>query len=164
MNVTFIMSFAGPDRASLLVDLAKFTHDNDGIWLNSKVSYLDGHVAANIKVSLPEDKAPMVKANLLAYKDLAVKIDNVSTSYATPSKSITVTIKANDRPGLVSEITHLIQESAAEILHIESRRLQVQPIGGTVFHSELVLKIPEDFNTDVLFSELKTIDESLLIN
>ena len=164
MNVTFMMSFAGPDRANLLVNLAKFTHDNDGVWLNTKVSYFEGHVAANIKVSLPEEKAPIVKANLMAYKDLAVKIDDISTEYAAPSKSITLTIKATDRPGLVSEITHLIQESAAEILHIESRRLQVQPIGGTVFLSELVLKIPEEFDVDVLFSELKTIDESLLIN
>lgn len=164
MNVSFMVSFAGLDRANLLTDLAQFTHDNEGKWLSSKVSYLEGHVAANIKVSLPAEKARIVKANFIAQKDLAVKIDDISTEYIMPNKPIKFTIKANDRSGLVSEITHLIQESGAEILHIENHRLQVQPIGRTVFISELVLNIPEEADVEILFSEIKTIDESIHIN
>ena len=68
MNVSFMVSFAGLDRANLLTDLAQFTHDNEGKWLSSKVSYLEGHVAANIKVSLPAEKARIVKAKLAKHK------------------------------------------------------------------------------------------------
>lgn len=163
MNVAFMVSFAGADSSNLLANLAKFTHEHDGKWLSSKVSYLEGYVAANIKVSLPEENARIVKANFMGQAGLAVKIDDITTEYTAPSKPIKLTIKATDRPGLVSEITHLIQEFSADIEHIENHRLQVQSIGGTVFISELVLNIPESASIEVLFSEIKTIDPSIMI-
>ncbi|MGL1957651.1 MAG: hypothetical protein OCD00_10085 [Colwellia sp.] len=163
MNIAFMVSFAGPDSADLLADLAKFTHDNEGKWLNSKVSYLEGYIAANIKVSLPAENAAIVKANFMAKKDLTVKIEDISTEYQAPKKPIKLTIKANDRPGLIFEITRLVKEFGAEIVHIETHRLQVQSISGTVFISDLVLNIQEDSNIELLMSEIKTIEDSLII-
>lgn len=163
MNVSFIVSFAGPDSPNLLTTLAKFTHENGGKWLSSRVNYLEGHVAANIKVSLPEENARIVKAQFMAQKDLAIKIDDIAEAYHASTTPTKLNIKSNDRSGLVSDITHLIQEFDATILHIESHRLQVPSIGGNVFMSDIVLSIPEELSLDVLISELKTLDESMII-
>lgn len=164
MNVSFIVSFAGPDSANLLQNLAKFTHDHDGRWLSSKVNYLEGHIAANIKVSLPQDNARIVKAHFMAQPDIVIKIDDIDSSYYQPQCTRKLNIKANDRPGLVCDITHLIHELGAEIVHIEAHRLQVQPIGENVFMADVVVNLPEELSLERVISDLKNIDEHLMVS
>lgn len=164
MNATFIVSFAGPDSKNLLATLAKFTHEHEGRWLSSKVNYLEGHIAANIKVTLPEENARIVKAQFMAMNELAVKIDDLPSEHHEPGKPIKLSVKSTDRLGLVCEITHLIQEFGAELIHIESHRLQVPSMGGNVFIADLDINLPEDLDLDLLISELQTIDESMIIS
>lgn len=163
MNVAFMVSFAGPDSSNLLANLAKFTHDHDGKWLSSKISYLEGHIAANIKVVLPEKHARIVKAHFISQHDLSIKIDDISLENKAANTAIKLCLKANDRPGLVFDISHLIQEFGADILNMETHRLQVQAVGGMVFFSNVDLCIPEALDINLLISELKTLDDSLVI-
>lgn len=163
MNVAFMVSFAGPDSSNLLANLAKFTHDYDGKWLSSKISYLEGHIAANIKVSLPKKNARIVKANFIAQHNLSIKIDDISLDDQTPNTAVKICLKANDRSGLVFDISHLIQEFGADILNMETHRLQVQAVGGMVFISNVDISIPEALDIKLLISELKTLDDSIVI-
>lgn len=164
MKVSFIVSFAGMDSPNLLQSLAKFTHENEGVWENSKFSYLEGHVAANIKVTIDEDKAIKVKEHFMAQPGLVIKIVEYFGKQLTPRTPTKLTIKANDRPGLVTDMTAIIHQQNAELLHIETHRLQVQPLGANVFIADLVVNVPEGALIEDLISQIKTLDDEMKIN
>jgi len=160
MTVSFIVSFAGMDSPNLLQSLAKYTHEMDGVWENSKFSYLEGHVAANIKVTIAEDKAIELKAHFMAQPGLVTKIVEYYGVYFTPKTPTKLNIKADDRPGLVTAMTAIIHQQNAELLHIETHRLEIE----NLFVADLVVNIPEGSKIEDLISEIKTLDNNMKIN
>ncbi|MEI6893453.1 MAG: ACT domain-containing protein [Colwellia sp.] len=164
MTVSFIVSFAGMDSPNLLQGLAKYTHELDGVWVNSKFSYLEGHVAANIKVSIANEKAIELKAHFMAQPGLVTKIVEYYGQCPTPKTPTKLNVKAKDRPGLVTAMTAIIKQQDAELLHIETHRLEVQPLGDNIFIADLVVNIPEGSTTEDLISALETLDDSIKIN
>lgn len=164
MTVSFIVSFAGLDSPNLLQSLAKYTHEQDGVWENSKFSYLEGHVAANIKVSIAEEKAIDLKAHFMAQPGLVTKIVEYYGKCPSPKTPTKLNIKTKDRPGLVTAMTAIIHQQNSELLHIETHRVEVQPLGDNVFIADLVVNIPEGSLIEDLISEIKTLDDDMIIN
>lgn len=164
MMVSFIVSFAGLDSPNLLQGLAKYTHEHQGVWENSKFSYLEGHVAANIKVSIAEDKAVDLKAHFMAQPGLVTKIVEYYGKCPTPKTPTKLTIKTKDRPGLVTAMTAIIHQQDAELLHIETHRLEDKSLENNIFIADLVVNVPENSNLDDLITALKTLDDSMVIN
>ena len=164
MTVSFIVSFAGMDSPHLLQSLAKYTHEMDGVWENSKFSYLEGHVAANIKVSIAEEKAIELKAHFMAQPGVVTKIVEYYGQYLTPKTPTKLNIKAKDKPGLVTATTAIIHQQDAELLHIETHRLDMPGEEDNVFIADLVVNVPEGSNIEDLIAAIKTLDDSMVIN
>lgn len=164
MTVSFIVSFAGMDSPNLLQSLAKYTHEHGGVWENSKFSFLEGHVAANIKVTIAVDKAVELKAHFMSQPGLVTKIVEYYGKCPTPKTPTKLNIKASDRPGLVTAMTAIIHQQDAELLHIETHRLVVQPHGDNVFIADLVVNVPEGSDIEDLISEIKTLDDNMIVN
>lgn len=160
MTVSFIVSFAGLDSPNLLQNLARYTHENEGVWENSKFSYLEGHVAANIKVSIAEEKAIELKAHFMSQPGVVTKIVEYYGECPTPKTPTKLTIKANDRPGLVTATTAIIHQQKAELLHIETHRLEK----NNLFIADLVVNVPEGSAIEELISAIKTLDPEMSIN
>lgn len=163
MTVSFIVSFAGMNSPNLLQNLAKYTHEMDGVWENSKFSYLEGHVAANIKVSIAKEKAIELKAHFMAQPGVVTKIVENYGQYPKPKTPTKLSIKANDRPGLVTATTAIIHQQEAELLHIETHRLEMPAADENVFIADLVVNIPEGSTVEALIAEIKTLDDSMII-
>ncbi|MGL1955974.1 MAG: hypothetical protein OCD00_01485 [Colwellia sp.] len=163
MTVSFIVSFAGMNSPNLLQNLAKYTHEMDGVWKDCKISYLEGNVAANIKVSISKEKSIELKAHFMAQPGLVTKIVEYYGKCPTPKTPTKLSIKANDRPGLVTAITAIIYQQDAELLHIETHRLEIPPLDEKVFIADLVVNIPEGSTVDDLISEMKTLDNNMIV-
>lgn len=163
MNTAFIISLAGKDRANLIQELAKYTHEQQGKWINSRVTYLDGHIAANIKIELPQEN----KANVVDYftnqENVTCYIEDINLAELSPVVTVKLTIKATDRSGLVNDITHVVNQQKAELVHIENHRFSVAPIGGNVFISEIEVKIAQGASIEDLVAELKTITDDIIV-
>lgn len=163
MNTAFIVSLAGVDRPNLIQELAKYTHDLDGKWINSRVTYLDGHLAANIKVELPADN----KGTLIKYfselEKCACYTEDIDLTDEAPAETAKLTLKSSDRSGLVSDITHVVNQQKAELVHIENHRFSVTSIGGNVFTAEIDVKIATGATVEDLVSELKTITDDMIV-
>ena len=164
MTVSFIVSFAGMDSPNLLQSLAKYTHEMDGVWENSKFSYLEGHVAANIKVSIAEEKAIELKAHFMSQPGLVTKIVEYYGQCPTPKTPIKLNVKAKDKPGLVTATTAIIHQQDAELLHIETHRLDMPGEEDNVFIADLVVTVPEGSDIKDLIAAIKTLDESMVVN
>ena len=163
MNVAFLISLAGVDRPNLIQELAEYTNEKQGKWINSRVNYLDGHIAANIKVEAPEEhKASIV--NFFTDQDkITCYIEDIDLSKQAERKIVCLNIKATDRSGLVADITNIVNEKKAELVHIENHRYAVAPLGVNVFTADLSVNIDNDSTVEDLITKLKTICKDIII-
>jgi len=164
MNTAFMISLAGVDRPNLIQDLAKYTHEQQGKWINSRVNYLDGFIAANIKVEAPvENKASII--NFFTDQDkITCYVEDINITVQEPEKTVALTIKSTDRSGLVSDITNIINQKNAEIIHIENHRFSVQPLGGNVFIAELEIKVHDEATLTDIVKKLKMITDDIIVD
>lgn len=163
MNVAFIISLAGVDRPNLIQELAKYTDEKQGKWINSRVNYLDGHIAANIKIEAPEEN----KASIINYftdqEKITCYIEDINAAEKTTRKTVCLSIKSTDRSGLVADITNIVNQMSAELVHIDNHRFSVQPLGHNVFIAELSVKVDDDSMVEGLIAKLKTITDDIIV-
>ena len=163
MNTTFIVSLAGKSRPGLLQDLAHFTHEHGGKWLSSKVSHLEGHLAAILKIELPEAQLEAVQNQFKAQANMSVQFDLVNDVLATPASQIRLVIDAKDRLGLIKEITNTLDEQNVTVIEMECARLNVTGLGTSVFTANLELGLPEGCQSNDVIDNLKSLGDDIVV-
>ena len=163
MSATFIVSLAGVSHPGLLQDLAHYTHEHGGKWLSSKVSHLEGHIAAIIKMDVPEEEVEAVKNQFSSQKGLSVQFDDVKELDENADSNLNLVVDANDRPGLVKEITNVLDEQDITVVDMECYRLNVSGLGTSVFTANMKLNLPEGCEKDDVMSEIGDLSEDVVV-
>lgn len=162
MNCTFIVNFAGTATAATIKQLAAITHENYGKWLISKVNFIDSQVAAVIKVEMPVDKAAIVKEAFQSHPDLLVQIVDCEINANKEESIYQIRLDANDRFGIVNEITHLLDGQGIGILDMDCQRVFLAGGGGissSLFSATMAIRLPAEMNIEDIVQELETLSE-----
>ncbi|SDG96865.1 Glycine cleavage system regulatory protein [Vibrio xiamenensis] len=165
MNSTFIVNFVGKASPATIKQLAAITHENGGKWLVSKVNFIDDQVAAVIKVELPTQNEAIVKQAFQANPDLLVQLTDSSQHAHNADVVYQLRIDANDRAGIVNEITHVLDNQGINILDMDCQRVFI--VGGaggggvssSLFTASIAIKIPENVQIDDVVKELESLSE-----
>lgn len=163
MNTQFMATIAGNDRPNLLKTLAEKTHNLGGKWLDSKISRLEGQLVGIIKIDMPEENMSALKADFNAIADFHVSTSAINLVTVTECEQVELRIEAKDKPGLISDITNLLDQKGVTIEHMENHRLSVAEVGAIVFYADLNLLVPVDLGTELLLDELKNINQDLRV-
>ena len=150
MNTVFIVNFVGQASPATIKQLAAVTHENDGKWLISKVNFIEDQVAGVIKVELPEENADTVKDAFSACQ--THREDTV----------FQLRLDANDRAGIVNEITHALDGQGISILDMDCQRVFIAGGGGvssSLFSAKMAIKLPSELEIDDVANELESLSE-----
>ncbi|MGL6260263.1 glycine cleavage system protein R [Vibrio sp. WXL103] len=162
MNSIFIVNFAGKAQPSTIKQLAAVTHENGGKWLTSKVNFIDEHVAAVIKVEVPRANESVVKDAFQAHPGLMVQIED-SVDHSSKTDTIhQVRLDANDRAGIVNEITHILDAKGISILDMDCNRVFVASGGGissSLFSANMALKLAPELSIEDVTKDLEMLSE-----
>ncbi|MDV7102865.1 ACT domain-containing protein [Vibrio sp. TH_r3] len=162
MMTTFIANFVGKATPATIKEFAAVTHENDGKWLISKVNFIEDQVAAVIKIELPQQNEQIVKDAISSNSDLLVKfVDSDSTSNGK-EEVFELRLDANDRAGIVNEITSMLDGQAIHILDMDCHRVFIAGGGGvssSLFTANLAIRLPEELNIDDVTKELESLSE-----
>lgn len=162
MNTTFIVNFVGKATPATIKQLAAITHENDGKWLISKVNFIDDQVAAVIKVELPGDNEQFVKDAFNSHPDLLVQFSNSDQQAHDVDALYQLRIDANDRAGIVNEITHALDGQGISILDMDCQRVFIAGGGGvssSLFTANLSIRLPKEININDVANELESMSE-----
>jgi glycine cleavage system regulatory protein len=163
MNTQFMATIAGEDRPDLLKILAAKTHALEGRWLNSKISRLEGQIAGIIKIDIPSANLFALKTDFNSIPNFHVSTSEVKLVAITECDQLQLKIEANDRPGIISDIMHFLDDKGVTIEHMENHRFGVIGLGTTVFIAELSLMVPVDLGKDMLIEELEKLSSDFRI-
>lgn len=163
MSTQFIITVTGTESSGLVKQLAEKTHLNGGKWLNSKIMHLEGLFAGIIKIDIPDNAAQTLKSELQAMKGLQIVFAEPDVMEKVPSSRLNLNIEATDRPGIISDITHLLVDNGVSVENMECHRFNVSSISGTVFSANLVLSVPLDMDSKSLVEELEALGDDMRV-
>lgn len=163
MSEQFIVAISGPDRPDLTRALAVATHERGGNWLNSKFIRLAGRFAALIRVEVPAQQADAVREVFSALQDCQVDFHEVAVVREAALTRYVLSVDAEDRPGLVSDITHLLQERQVTIQDIDCHRMVVSGLGSSMFRGEFEVAVPGDVPIADVVADIEALGEQVKV-
>ena len=162
MKTTFIANFVGKATPATIKQLAAITHENGGKWLISKVNFIEDRVAAVIKIELPSENVALVQEAFKQQPNLLVEI--VETEYHRHNADVVfhLRVDANDRGGIVNEVTNILDRQGVRILDMDCQRVFLVDGGGissSLFTSSIALQLPSEVTIDDVAQELESLSE-----
>lgn len=164
MTSYLILTVIADDKPGLVESLAKVIADNSGNWLESSMSQLAGKFAGILKVSVSERHADDLESALLSLPDLKLVIEKVQAS-DTVGKPVTVELSlvANDRPGIVKEISHVIADLSVNVENLSTQCSPAPMSGADIFKATATLKVPPSLALETLQTELERLADDLIV-
>ncbi|RCU52838.1 MULTISPECIES: glycine cleavage system protein R [Corallincola] len=162
MSVQFMVSIVGPEHQGMLKLMAEKTHSLGGRWLDSKTNHLGGQFAGLIKIDIPAENETQMKGEFAALEGFNVLFSPIKD--AEVGATVNVSYDSSDRPGLVSEITHLLTEEGVKVEHMESHRVGVVELGSNIFTAQMKLRLPQDVEPNTIAAKLESLDGDAVVN
>ncbi|MDO6763052.1 glycine cleavage system protein R [Agarivorans sp. 1_MG-2023] len=164
MSALFLVTAVGEDKPGTLNRLADITHSQQGKWLSSRVVNLDGQFACIFKVQVPQKNSQTLQDALLNVDGVQLDIHDCKPAHLSQSESLRLVIDAEDRPGLINDITRLLVGHGVNVNKLECHRVSVPEAGGNVFTAELDLMVPDSENTASIIAEIESLQAQMVVN
>ncbi|TKB49948.1 hypothetical protein FCL40_07300 [Ferrimonas sediminicola] len=160
MKTRTIVTVTGADRSGLLNLLAKLTRQLDGVWTASKVIHMGGQVAIMLDITLPDSNIKELQERFEAVHRLHC-IFNDPPQEEEHNHTLALHVDADDRVGLIRDITNAIQEMDINITSFDSVRLAAADLGRTVFTASLELSAPSHIDARVLVKKIEDLEGNI---
>ncbi len=160
MSTQFMVTVTGLNSPGLVKQLAEKTHQNGGSWLNSKIVHLGGIFAGIIQIDVPETAADKLKSELERLDNIQITFSEPSATMPQPAQLMEMTFEANNRPGIIKDITGLLTDNGISIENMSCHRFNVSSLGETVFRGNFSLLIPVELDKKSLIEELEALNNN----
>ena len=130
------------------------------------MSRLGGHFAGILRVELPEEREKgLVKAlEGLAARGLTIVVHPDQPGAATkPPRLSVLEIVGQDRPGIVSQISHALAGFGVNVEELETECGSAAMSGETLFKARARLSIPDSCDANEIRRQLEKIAEDLIV-
>jgi glycine cleavage system regulatory protein len=164
MKSMFIMSVMGPDNPGTMKSVAEVTREIGGEWLRSKVMRLDGQLTALMKVAVDAEKTDLLQSELRRqFADLQISYSPVTDPREGATKSITLVVDCQDRPGLTKELSRVLANLDLVVENMECNRVHISSIGQAAFTARVSLSVPENMEGETVADEIEALAEDMRV-
>jgi len=158
-----VISFISPDRPGLVDQLSNTINQFNGNWQTSSMHHLSGFFAGVIEVAIDDDKAPVLTASLQELPNFKLNIETASTTTDSDAANVTLELTANDRVGIVKEISSVIHQQGGNLLNLNSSRESAPHSGQDLFKAQAKVTVTEQ-QLDALVDALENLADDLMVD
>ena len=166
MNSTqFVLTIIARDKPGIVQALSDVVLACQGSWLESSLSRLGGQFAGIISVRIPDDNLNDFKKALsdLLSTGITVKIHSFDEDYAVAGKPATIFIEANDRAGIIEEISTALVDKNVNVEKLVSECQSASMAGYALFKAEIEVTLPKRFTVTKLEALMEKISDDLMV-
>lgn len=167
MHSSLVITVLADDRPGIVEQLAATIAGAGGNWLESSMSRLSGKFAGLLLVSLPDEQQAALIAALKALENPALKITvevaSLASSDDETGSMVGVEIVANDRPGIVEEISRLLATAQINVVSLETFCESAPMSAEPMFHAQAYLQLPEAISVETLTELLEQLSADLMV-
>lgn len=166
MSSYLLLTLIGDDRPGLVESLAQAVARHEGNWLESNMSHLAGKFAGILRVSVDEQRADALIAELEQLSgSLRLMIERVDAEVdAVAEQLLRLSLVGNDRPGIIREVSRALASQQVNVENLETDCSSAPMSGETLFHARARLRVPAGLSLDELQQALEQIADDLIVD
>lgn len=158
-----IISCIGADRTGIVDTLSNIINKHDGNWQVSSLHHLSGFFAGVIEVAVSESNTQPLVSALNDIDSLHCQIEIAKQNSEKVSSNLTLELTANDRPGIVQEISSVIHRQGGNLIKLVSSQASAAHTGQLMFNAKVQVAMNET-DVDELVSALEHIADDLIVD
>ncbi|WOH39089.1 ACT domain-containing protein [Thalassotalea fonticola] len=158
-----VISFLGNDRPGIVENLASIIKKNGGNWQTSNLRHLSGFFAGILEILVTEDNAEKLASEIQDIEGLKVNVE-VTHPIKYDDRTISLELTANDRQGIVGEISAVIHKQHGNLIKLASSQGSAPDFGHTIFKASAIISINGEDNIDNLVEALEGISDDLMVD
>ena len=103
----------------------------------------------------------------LSASGIEVRINHIADTPAPSSQEgvadLIIEVEANDRAGIVKEITNALSEKSVNVKHLETRRENAAMAGYDIFYAIMQAELPSSLSSSALEDSLEALSDDLMV-
>jgi len=158
-----VFSFICPDRAGIVNTLSHIVKKHQGNWQSSSMHNLSGFFAGIIEVAVAEINSQALIDEISAIEGINAQVAVASTDKSQEQDTIVLELTANDRAGIIQDISSVIHKNAGNLLKLVSRQNNAAHTGQLMFSAKATVAVNEA-NIDELITALENLADDLMVD
>ncbi|MDX1565809.1 MAG: ACT domain-containing protein [Phycisphaeraceae bacterium] len=161
-----VMTLMGPDRPGLVEKVAATVAEHGGSWIESRMSHLAGQFAGICRATVPEDKAPALRAALeqLAGQDLRLLLaTDPQVEPKSEGRLAQLELIGHDRVGIVQQICGVLASHGVNVEELNTGCESAPMTGERLFRATATLRFGPAVSMDAVRDELETLGEEWMV-
>lgn len=165
MIQNYILTLIGDDKPGLIENLADVVKQNNGNWLESRLANLAGKFSGIVLVSIPKSQSEAFEAAILTLKDsgLSVRATEAGTHSLAGRHTETMRVIANDRPGILSEVSSALAKLSVNIEELTTDCEPAPMSSAMLFKAVAKINVPDSVSDDQLTETLEGLADDLVV-
>lgn len=163
---TLVITLVGPDRPGIVDHVSQCLVRHHANWLGSSMSLMAGQFAGIVEASLPEQEISALRQSLEQLQGLAVQVADgePSSTSAQAVTSLEFKVTANDRPGIIQQVSACLAGLGINVLQLETHCESAAHFGGELFTAQVTAQLPLGLDEDELWQALESLSDDLIID
>ena len=158
-----IISFITADRPGIVKTLSDLITQHKGNWKKSSLHQMSGVFAGVIEISVPADNSQALSDQLMALDGFKMQVELVQQHDSTPGTLLVLELTANDRVGIVQEISSTIHQHAGNLLKLVSTE-EIAPHAGHALFKAKVTITADEKALDTMIDALENLADDLMVD
>jgi len=170
MLANLLLTASAADRPGIVETLARAIAENGGSWLGSRLCRLGGRFAGIIQVQINQAQSDALRQALRALADANIRVEIEETDPAADSSSgalqqslIQIELTANDRPGIVRELTTALAGLGVNVEELRTVCSSAPMSGEPLFEATVLVRPPFGCDEAAIQNALEALAEDLMV-
>jgi len=165
---TLVITVFAEDRPGIVRTLSDTALSHNASWQESSLSRLCGQFTGIVHFEVTEDKQAALEASLNNLDQEGIQITVHSNAKVKDDddevNALYIMVEANDRPGIVHEITQTLEDNNVNVDNIDTEVSSASMAGYMLFKAHLALAMPEDMTEASLEEILEDVSDDLMVS
>lgn len=165
MTNFLVLTVIADDKPGIVEQLSAVIARHGGNWLESRMAHMAGKFAGILRISVDgaHNEALLAELATLKNRGIQVNAEQGQADHAANSIDLTLNLVGNDRPGIVREVSQALSHMGVNVLELTTDCDSAGMSAVPLFRAEALLRVPQDFDTQVLADALESISNDLMV-
>ena len=166
MSNYLVLTIIAEDRAGIVEQVARAVSKHGGNWMESSMARLAGKFAGILLVDVAAESQQALEQDLnaLASDGIKVTVENSGPQPGDEENHVScLEIVANDRPGIVGEISSLLAQNQVNLISLETFCESAPMSAGMMFYAHAYTQLPGEMTESQLTQLLESLSDDLMV-
>jgi glycine cleavage system regulatory protein len=163
-----IITLFAKDRPGIVRAVSQAMLNHDSNWLESSLSRLCGQFTGIIHLEVSDINKPRLLKEFASMSEdgIFVTVQNAQgvSSDNQEVNGLQILVEANDRPGIVKEITEALAVENVNVDNIDTEVESASMAGYPIFRAHMFLAMPDDLSEDDLADVLEGVSDDVMVS